>query len=52
MSKNPSIKCTVDECKYHAQTENYCSLNDIQVGKHENRATTPECTDCNSFELK
>ena len=50
MGKNPSIKCTVDECKYHAQTENYCSLN-VQVEKHE-IVQLLRIPDCNSFELK
>ncbi len=49
---NPSIGCTVHECKYHAQTAEKCSLNEIKVVKHENNATTKECTDCGSFEIK
>lgn len=52
MDKNPSIKCTVEQCKHHAQSENYCSLNDILVGTHEKHPTQVECTDCNSFVLK
>jgi hypothetical protein len=49
MDHNDSIACTVSECKYHCTDDNYCTLNKIQVGKHENRATTVECTDCDSF---
>ena len=52
MDKNPSIKCTVQQCRHHAMSENYCSLNDIQVGTHEQNPTKIECTDCNSFVLK
>ena len=52
MDKNSSIECTVQQCKYHAVTEDYCSLNAIKVGTHEQHPTKVECTDCNSFELK
>lgn len=50
MNHNDSIACTVDECKYHCKDDDYCTLNKIQVGKHETTAKTVECTDCNSFE--
>ncbi len=46
---NNSISCTVTECKYHAKGQNYCTLNHINVVKHEPCATCPECTDCGSF---
>lgn len=49
---NESIKCTVDQCKHHAKSENYCSLNSILVGTHENNPTQDQCTDCKSFEVK
>lgn len=52
MSKNASIGCTVNNCKYHAQDENYCTLQKIMVGTHETNPTQVECTDCESFELK
>lgn len=52
MAKNPSIKCSVEQCKYHANSEDYCTLDAIQVGTHEKNPKVPECTDCNSFELK
>jgi len=50
MNINKSIGCTVKECKYHAKTDLYCSLNDIQVVKHHDVARTVESTDCGSFE--
>ena len=50
--KNESIKCTVEQCKHHACSENYCTLNSISIGTHEPNPTMVECTDCNSFELK
>lgn len=46
---NPSIECEVSECKYHSENKNYCTLDKILVGKHEQRATQVECTDCESF---
>lgn len=52
MNHNDSIACTVDECKYHCKDDDYCTLNKIQVGKHEGHAKDVECTDCDSFELK
>lgn len=50
--KNPSIGCTVTSCSHHAQSENYCTLNKIQVGTHEPEPKKSECTDCESFDLK
>ncbi len=52
MKKNPSIGCTVSSCKYHANEENYCTLQQIMVGTHENCPTEVQCTDCESFEYK
>lgn len=52
MNHNSSIGCTVKECKYHCNEDNYCTLNKIEVGKHSSEANSKECTDCNSFEAK
>lgn len=52
MNTNPSIHCTVSECKYNDNGEKYCTLKQIKVVKHESNAKTPECTDCGSFEIK
>ena len=52
MAKNPSIKCSVQQCKHHDCSENYCTLNSITVGTHEANTTVVECTDCQSFVLK
>jgi len=49
---NKSIKCTVKPCKYHCNTEDYCTLSSIKVGTHEANPTMSECTDCESFILK
>lgn len=49
MKKNDHIKCSVTQCKYNMGTENYCCLDCITVGTHEQNPTVPECTDCYSF---
>ncbi len=46
---NHSIYCTVNQCKNHCASENYCSLNTVSIGTHEPDPTMPECVDCNSF---
>ncbi len=50
--KNSSIQCIVDECKYHANSENYCTLDKILVGKCDTTATDTSATDCESFKVK
>jgi len=52
MNINKSIGCTVDECRYHAKKESYCSLDQIKVVKHHDRANNQEATDCGSFEAE
>ncbi|AGX45411.1 DUF1540 domain-containing protein [Clostridium saccharobutylicum] len=52
MDMNSSIKCSVDQCRYHAQSKAYCTLEAIQVGTHEKNPTKTECTDCESFSAK
>jgi len=47
---NSSIGCSVHECKYHAKKVEKCILDEIKIVKHEENATTKECTDCGSFE--
>ena len=32
---NKCIACSVAQCANHCDTENYCSLDKIQVGTHE-----------------
>ncbi len=51
-NKNEAIGCTVNNCTHHAQGENYCTLNKIQIGTHESNPTKIECTDCESFVKK
>ncbi|SHH80372.1 protein of unknown function [Clostridium collagenovorans DSM 3089] len=52
MSKNSSIKCSVQQCKHHDCGEDYCTLSVIQVGTHEQNPKMDQCTDCKSFQLK
>lgn len=49
---NRSIHCTVNNCKFHNNKENYCSLESINVSTHEPNPTKVECTDCSSFMCK
>ena len=49
---NRSIGCTVKQCVHHCQSQNYCTLSQINVGTHETNPTKVECTDCNSFAPK
>ena len=49
---NPSIECSVQQCKYHNCNENYCALDKIKIGTHEEDPTAEQCTDCQSFEKK
>ncbi|WP_303859544.1 DUF1540 domain-containing protein [Alkalibaculum bacchi] len=50
MKINNSIGCTVEECKYHAKNQDYCSLDKIQVTKNAAQARNQKETDCHSFE--
>ncbi|BCN30509.1 DUF1540 domain-containing protein [Anaeromicropila herbilytica] len=52
MDKNPSIKCNVTECRYNANQDKYCTLEQIQVGKHDQVTSDVQGTDCNSFQRK
>lgn len=49
---NKSIECTVHQCAYHCDSENYCSLDRILVGTHEADPKEERCTDCKSFHKK
>ncbi len=51
-NSNKSIGCTVKECQYHCDNENYCTLEKIVVGTHESNPTNVECTDCESFKAR
>ncbi len=49
---NQSIRCTVEECKHHCDSKEYCALDSIMVGTHEQNPTEQKCTDCESFECR
>ena len=50
--KNPNIHCTVDQCRYNLCSENYCTLDVVNIGTHESNPSVKECVDCNSFEKR
>ena len=52
MSANKCIECMVRSCAHHCQEINYCSLDSILVGTHEENPTVDQCTDCMSFRKK
>ena len=45
-----TIRCTVNQCRYHEKAQNLCSLESITVGTHEANPKEEQCTDCLSFE--
>lgn len=49
---NRSIHCTVRSCAHHCGEEQYCALDRIEVGTHEEHPTQAECTDCMSFRVR
>lgn len=49
---NKCISCTVQQCAYHCDTADYCSLDHILVGTHEQNPAQDQCTDCKSFRRK
>lgn len=49
MKINNNIGCTVKECKYHVQNQDYCSLEQIKIVKNVNNVTDEKETDCHSF---
>ena len=49
---NPNIKCTVKQCQNHCGYEDYCALNAINVGTHEENPKVCQCVDCESFVAK
>lgn len=53
MEKKPnhSIHCTVTSCANHAKACDFCVLDKVSIGTHENNPTVPECVDCESFVL-
>ena len=49
---NECIACSVDSCRHHHDSRDYCTLQSIRVGTHEANPTEVKCTDCESFRLK
>lgn len=50
---NKHIGCSVTECKHHAKSEPYCTLDHINVVKSDSMTNSTAqsqcCTDCASF---
>lgn len=51
-NKNNSIGCTVENCKYHCPSANYCSKTVIEVGACNCHPNSADGTCCQSFEAK
>lgn len=49
---NCHIVCHVDNCRFHCTGDNYCTLDCISIGTHEKNPKEPQCTDCQSFQMK
>ena len=49
---NPSIRCSVEDCRYHCGEVDYCSLDSIKVASHEQNPTEKTSVDCRSFECR
>lgn len=49
---NPSIACSVQQCEFHDGEQDYCTLDVIEVGTHEDNPTEVKCVDCESFRVK
>lgn len=46
---NKCIACTVSQCRHHCGDSDFCTLDKILVGSHEDNPTMDQCTDCKSF---
>jgi len=54
MNHNNAIGCSVSECRYHCNQDDYCTLSKIEVGKDSGETKACSCseTECSSFESK
>ncbi|MBQ1688364.1 MAG: DUF1540 domain-containing protein [Lachnospiraceae bacterium] len=52
MQTNQNISCSVNECTHHANSENYCTLQQINVGKCQGSTCSCADTECASFHAK
>lgn len=48
---NANIRCSVNNCAYHACSQDYCTLREIKVGCSTAQPTSCDCTQCASFQL-
>lgn len=49
---NSNIQCSVNTCTYHADVQDYCTLNAIKVGCCAPQPKSCDCTECASFKAK
>ena len=47
--ENKCIGCSVEDCKFHMEGKNFCTLSSINIGKDGENVSSPHCTCCNSF---
>lgn len=50
--ENKCIRCSVQQCKFHCDSSDYCTLDTVSIGTHEANPTEPACVDCKSFVRK
>ena len=50
-NSNSSIQCSVTSCSHNNREKYSCSLNSIKVGNCGPSTSSPDCTECASFEL-
>ncbi len=50
--ENHSIGCTVKDCAFHCPTQEYCTLQKIEVGCCDCHPMKAEGTCCQSFKKK
>lgn len=49
---NNNIQCSVNTCTYHADMQDYCTLNAIKVGCCAPQPKSCDSTECASFQAK
>ena len=48
-TKNPNIRCSVEQCRHNLCSEHFCTLDVVSIGTHEANPSVKECVDCESF---
>lgn len=50
--KNENIQCLVKDCRYHANSQDYCTLDSIRVNNSGQASQSAKDTECGSFIAK